>query len=534
MNRKTALTFALLVLLSSVTAAPAFGQQQQESRTANLYIEQPTYIDNAVTVNDSGKLPVYRVKGERIRMTPQNFDTEDVVDFGVAAGGATLDFDSRSAEYVLRPSNTNGSIRLFWIVEEERLVNRTVTRNNSTTTVQETDTVRVKYEAVVTVERTDYAHLPRNRIQQMRSDAENWTSLVDEIKSERIAGPNANVEDELESALSYLRLLHHPLTALTGEFTAILLSLFITLGGLLVLALFGLYHIWATRFEKAYVHRIESLEAEREDIDQSRDELIREKREKILANLDWQDLGFPDHVAAAFRQSFGETVLEGWMALQEMLLPEMIIRDRLEAMGKVGYEAAIDYDDVATDGGEDEEAVRAMSSARILPREVPADVRDDEERVAIDDLEGDSMDQLVEAVSWDDEELLAFSLPDADLERDELSSVLESQNYEQLIAKIEEQVGEGKAFDNREEYLEYLVQFAVDIRMHEFTDEHGAPKPVRYMLETWLKVAQITSDRYNFPFADYTVENLQLILMNEDIGADVARYVDEVEAGKHG
>lgn len=507
----TTITFVAVLLITVISGAAMAQTSADDKEAANLHIVQESYVDQSVGVNDTGDIPVYDVHGAQVYITPLNFDTDNVIDFRVDGDDAELSFDERAGHYTFDPFGGDGTYELVWLVEEEEEV-----QEGNQTSIQ---VEQVRYSAIISISGTRVDVFEEGEFAQMREDAANWSAWESAVLSENVAGPEADIETETQSALNYLRVIHNPLEALTGEFTAVLLLLFMSLGGLVVLLFFGAYHLWTTWYEKKYVHKTESLEAEREDIESRFDSLKRKERQQALANTGWDELFPNDEVAAAFRETFGETLWDGSLTLQEIFLPQTLIRDRLEAMGLVGHEV-----DVEREGGE-------IVAATILDASYDED--DATEIVAIDDLDDDELDQLVEAVDWSDPVLVDFDMVKADFDRDDMGTVLESPNSSKLLLEVDKHLGPDGRFTSRKEYLQYITEFVEDVVEHDYTTSDGGIKPVRHMLNSWLKMSHVGSDKHGFPQLKYIAEYIQLILLDQDIGAEVQTYVEEVNYGRH-
>jgi hypothetical protein len=278
----------------------------------------------------------------------------------------------------------------------------------------------------------------------------------------------------------------------------------LTLGGFLFLLtfvgplVFVLYRYYKQRNERATVQALEG------DLDAKQVELEDRERLQQLANMDWGDIFADDHVAHAFREHLGETVLDGWMSLNAALLPRHVIRDRLQAMAQHGYAAEwADYDEA---------------------RLVEANPESDEDFESLRNPD----DELLDALDWDDPLLRSFDLGEVDVDLSELDTELETLDLETLIDELDAQM---RHFDEPGEYGAYLREFVESVRAHPFTDEQGRPDDVRYAMSCWLKTAQLLGDRHHFPAAEYLVEAIEGALGNHDLGQQAEAYVDRVQSG---
>jgi len=512
MRRATSI-LAVLVVVSLV--APT-GAAALEQRSADLAIDQPHYIDGEVKQSAVNGSTVYEAEGESIEIRPRNFDPADVRSFGVEESSGSLSYDSEMGTYVFE-AGRDGTYHLYWTVNETRVVNETVGNE----TVERRESVRVQYSAALRVESGERTHIPASQLEGIREDAANWSEFSGAVRSDEVAGPDADMGEYTQLAIDLIRLKEHPLSALTGNFTQVLLTLFITLGGMFVLLLFGLYHYLSRRSDIKFRHRRESLDAERADLEDQLLDLDERDRLSALEGMDWNDI-LPDDVARAFREAFGETVLDGYLRIQETLKPSNLVRDRLEAMSSEGYVAVVEREDVATDGGADVET--RIVDARIAPE---TDVEPGVETVDISDPSED----LLDALDWDDPELRSFDLAAHDIDQSEFSTRLEAASLEELIEEYEVEM---RQFDgNKEVFAAYLLEFLESVEGHEYTDEEGRVRHIRHSLNLFLRVSRILDERHETPIAGYQSDHIAYLLANYERDEEISQYVDEVREGRY-
>jgi len=507
---------SLLALLVVVSLVAPTGAAALEQRNAVLSIDQPHYIESDVQESAVNGSTVYEAEGPSLEIRPRNFAPGDVRSFGVEESAGSLSYDSSMGVYVFE-TDRDGTYNLYWTVNETRVVNET--RGNET--VETRESVRVQYSASLRVESSERTHIPASQLEGVREDAANWSEFTSAVRSEEVAGPNANMEEESQLAVNLLRLRYHPLSALTGNFTQVLLTLFITLGGFFVLLLFATYHYLTRRSDIKFRHRRESLDAERADVEDQLLELDERERLAALEGMDWNDI-FPDDVARAFRESFGENVLEGFLRIQESFKPSNLVRDRLEAMDSEGYVAVVDREDVATDGGADVESrivdARIVSDTNLEPGDEPVDLSEPSE-------------DLLDALAWDDPELRSFDLPSHDLDQSEFSTRLEGATLEELIEEYEVDM---RQFDgNKEVFAEYLLEFLTSVEGHEYTDEDGRVRHLRHVLNLFLRVSRLLDEKHETPLAAYQSEHIAYLLANYERDEEISQYVDEVREGRY-
>lgn len=503
---------ALVILLSAVGGAVA----AYTSEPAKLHVEQPSYVEGDVTTSKSGNLTTYHAQGERLFIAGQNFNDSAVVDAG-AGNGATLRFDEALGVWEFS-ADKSGTYETYWIVEERRQV--TITENNSTT--QAMKTVRVRYAARINVSATDLDHVPAGTVEQRREDAANWSSWVDAVRSERVAGADANVEQQTQLAINLLRLRHHPTSALTGNFTATLLLLFTTLGGFLVLLLWATWHYLTRRSDILENRERRMLDEERADLEDHLSEFEREQRLSALEGMDWNDI-FADSVARSMRDAFGDTVLDGWLAIQDALQPRNLVRDRLQAMS----DSHVAVETAETDGGAENEP-RGTGSFHLAPMgSEAADVPSERVHSLTD-----PSDEVIDGLAWDDPELMAVDLVDADLDADGLDTALSGPTLDELVDRYD--VDLARDFDgDREVFAQYLAEFLASVHEHDMTDAQGRVRPIRLAFNVLLRGLREVSDRHEIPLAHYQSEHIEMLLAGIDQEQDVEEYVNRVTEGRY-
>lgn len=319
------------VMLCSLVAAvgPAMSTvtaQSEDTNTAtegaDLTVEQPSYVSEEVDRQSSGGTPVYIVRGDVQRLYPQGFDAANVTEFGLSSGSGELSYDEDLGRYTLDPNGETGSFEAYWVVEETT----TVTEGNETTT----ETERVRHTAVIRVD--DLATvtvMQPNEVESLESNADKWSdwnATVTEVRESSILGhrlsaPQSN-QDVMQSMVNAYLTLRSPTHLLDGGFTAAIIVIATTMGGIFLFLLLkvpdalALRKIYGDYFQRKSVEEQEGDLAERQEAEDLKDRLNR------FANWDWQDLpSVTDHEAVELREKVGETPLEG-------LLPDYVALPR--------------------------------------------------------------------------------------------------------------------------------------------------------------------------------------------------------------
>ncbi len=492
--------FALSALLLVGLIAPAASAAFVE-RPAELAIDQPHYIDGGVQTTGAGEAMTYEASGGHLRIQPQNFDRSNVTEFGVATttSDATLSDNTDLGVYELDVAS-NGTYELYWVAREVREVDN------------ETKLVDIRYTARVRVSDTDMQHIPDGTIDEYREDADNWSAFEQAVRSDKVVGPDADMEQSTETAINLLRLQNHPFSALTGDFTGLLLTLFITLPGLVIILIGVGMHLASRRSDIKERRRQSQLDAERADLEDELDAIEEHERLAALEGMDWNDVpDFDDATARAFREHLGETVLDGWLTIQSILTPETLVRDRLRAMA----DTHVAVEEPVADGG----ATAGTPSYRLEPRGAADEMAD--ERVATLD---EPSDEVVDGLDWDDPELREFDLTAADIEHSlEMDTLTEDLDVDVV-----------QDFESREEFTEYLFQFLQTVVDHEYTDKDGRVRPLRHALNLWLRALRFVGEREGVPTARYSAEHIESLLRTYDAEDEIAEWVNRVETGQEG
>lgn len=511
---KTILTAVLVVTLLVPSVAVA---QDATVRSASLAIQQPDYVDGDVTEASQNGTRLYTAAGETLEIVPLNFNQSDIVDFGVRSAQASLTYDDTFDEYVLNAENGTGTYQVYWLVNEQ------VVDDNTT----ETQTVR--YTALIRVSGgVDLVHRPAGDIEAVRDDAANWQELNATLHASGfVDGGPAAVERTLQEMMNWYQLRKSPLAALTGNFTAVGILLVTTIGGALWLLLWGGYHQRVVRYLYRKLNIHEAIESEEGSAKETIAELDQREKLQALQNMDWQDIFGDDHIAAAFREQFGETVGEGTIEYLAVTRPRNILRDRLQAMGHDGYVAVVE-DRAATDGGST--TGHLIASARVEPPAAGLEDVDDHDIIDLAAASDDTLDALLAdgVLDWDATPIRTFDLTTADYDPIEMETPLESMNLQDLIEELRADM---RHFDSPGAYGEYMREFLQSVREHPFCDEHGRVDELRYAMEQFLQHAQLLDDRFDYPLMHWHAQAWERAVIDYDPEQEAADLVRGVREG---
>lgn len=493
----------LAVLLVSLVATPLFAGSAAAA-DATLHVEQESYVDGDVAVNTEGSAPEYRVRGDRVLITPQNFDIEDVQTVGVEEDEGSLTYNDGLGVYEFTATN-NGTYHVFWEVTEERQ------QGNETTVTTE------RYEAVISVEQTDMQVLPASRFSELQTNAENWEEWKGTVRE--ISGPNADIEVETQLAATMLDIRRNPLDALTGRFWRLGVVIFGTFAGIMWALLFGLYN-WADKRQlRKELNEKKALLPDRGELESKLAELDHKDdlQSMVTTRPDaWYD---DPHIGQAAVEAHGEDMLTHFSAFEEMLSGIGALKDRLQAMAHAGYRARIQRDD---DG--------EIADVVLLDPDETDVAADGGDIVALGDMEADAFDALRGAVDIHDPTLQNFAYHECDTDRSELRD--DSDVPDSLDAMLEQMDAEIERFGgDKETYGEYLEAMLEDVIRHPSTDSDGVPKGQRWMMEQWYRVGIEARDIFGIP-VDFQVDIVQDLLSAHDPVEDAQRIAKQDRNGE--
>lgn len=477
------------------------------ARQATLAIETPAYVGDAATVRRNGST-VYLINSTQATIQPQTFDSEDVIGFGVVGTSGQLTYDDRMETFRYDTGGVVGSAELYWEVEE------TVRVGNGT------ETVRTRYVATVrSSSNASYQHYQAGEIDEMRSDSANWSEWEGSLVE--IYGDSVDVEQQTQKAIELSKLAHNPFSALSGNFTGLVVALFISLGGLLILALFGTFHL-VTRFSDIrYIHRSESLKADEKDIDDKARELNWREKMRSVSRWDWADF-FGDLVARAY-QAVARTPYQGLKRLSAARLPRNLLDLRIQAMGHDNYVGVVERSDVAADGGDESE--RPIVDARV---EHERDVATDAETVDLTALSHEERQEFLDALDWNDQILWTYDLSDTSATPEDISVEQAPVSLEELTEALGADL---RQFDSYKHWGKYMLEFVQYVRDHEICDEDGRPDDVQLILNEWMDANDMLSDGFDLPHYKAESEAIEWAVKNADPVKEADQTIENVTNG---
>ena len=555
----------LRVLLAVLVVAPAIGggavaiapvaaQESGSTRSANLDIVQPHYIDSSVDRSSDNETAVYEASGQRLRLYPTNFAARNVVDIGISpASNASFSRASAGSGYVLEPEQT-GTYNLYWVVE------RPVAGENASAG----DTERVRYEATISVGGDfDIVAVPKSRYDDQQAQAEKWGELNSSVQTmidnswivSTLPGDRPSAEAFVESALRKQRLVHNPAAAFGEGLTLLVLGIFSLGGGLLTLGALG-WHAKAVAWLRRRLNIYESVEDAEGDVARKMEAQNIADAKRARQNQRFSDVYQP-HIADAMAE-LGETPYEADVNLAASMLPSEAVAQKARAMGASGYvavvpEAVVDLltadedtdedgdgpsDGLATDGGadtdppaspEDIDTTTLLDHLKATDERLaiqPADAVDDD-AVTVPLSEADR--DWIAVLPVNDEVLLEFDLAGAEFDRVAADSDLPEWDLEDII---EQSHLEMRHFNSPASAAEHLKAFVEDTCEHQVTDPDGRPRTTRTVLETVLRDSQILEDRFNLS-RQHFIDWLEAAIQADDPVAEGLDHADDVEAGMY-
>lgn len=524
---RRALLALLLVGSLLAGAVPVGAQDGVLTRDAAVVVEQPHYVDSDVETRQVNGTSTYVASGRVLDLHPQNFDDASVIDYGVETTGGELAYDSATGQFQFQ-ANASGTYRVYWVVPEQVAVETNSTNATAANATGGTTTRQVRYAANIRVSGTaQKAHVAQGELADTRQAAANWqefNATVQDLRDENLLLQSADLstEETVQGMVNAYILQNDPLRALTGNVTTVILILFTTLGGgLLLTGLLGYHTIVVGKFQRA-LNRAESVEADEGALAERAASLEREERLRQLQNHDWNDVFEDDHIAHAHR-TLGDTPLEGFTRFTGTLLqPRVWVRERLQAMGSEGYVAVPADDGLRSDGGDEADGPdwSTIDDAEVVPGDAV------EGETPTDEL-GDPSDDLLDALDWQQPAIRDFDLASAELSLPDGSPTPETLDIDELTAQAELDM---EHFDSAEQAGEYLREWLDAVRDHDFTETDGTVDTSRYVLNRWLQTAQLARDEFSLP-VEYMTEPIEAAIDWNDPEESAAATVAEIRSG---
>ena len=468
-NRTLVVLAVLLVGALAAPVAAAASQPGDTAQRASLEIQQPHYIDSDVQVTRGANHTTYHVKGSYFEILPENFDSDDVINYGVMQEGATLSYDKTTGEYVLNTGGQSGTFTLYWVASQ------TTANENATNT---TSTSRVRYEARVQTETGELAHIPQSNVNQLREDAANWSEVTESFGD---VGGDAPVEEKLATALNWYQFSVNPFSALSGDFSGAVLILLLTNGGRLLLGLLILVPIATTAPVILKYRKLRERTPELAELDTEKLKIWRDKRKQSLVEVTPHDLPLNGRTADNLEHTLGENLWEIADSLQRLFDHSKLKRVYLQAMAQRGDTAAV----ARTTAGDIEEVTLNPSEDS------------DADAQALTDYDDEDFASIVSAADWGAVDASALQ---ADIDLTELDTPISPTDVDDdIVAELD--VSFPEDFESREQFAECLYEVWKHIAKHGYTTNDGYIKQERSLLNLFAVLSSVTAERYDYPVA---------------------------------
>lgn len=504
--------------LPAATAAPT-------TQSADLAIEQPSYVDSRVHTTTVNGTNVYTVKGDWAGINPQNFNTSNVVSYGVTAPEGKLQYEEQMGTFEFDPEGHTGTFDMYWVVQRPTVVE--VAQNN--TTVTKVVDQRVRYEATIRVKgMAKMEHYQAGALAETKQKANLWeeyNSTVQEIRNQDLLfwfGGAPSVQTISQTSLNmYVSVFGPVYSFLNGS--GILLALILSGFGLAFLGShYGVFSLVVYRLKKQ-LNKFRAIEAEEGDVGTKANEVARRERNRTFINRDWNDY-FNDFISRIFRESWdADTPAEAFEVLSNGALnPATWMANRLQMMHHAGYRLAVPRDVSDADVWD----LSPEKTHIIRPNE---QVADDEKVVGLDA----NMEELLEIVDWNDEAIWNDFNPVAvaeQIDRGELDSVPMTYDLEQLLETS------GLAydrFDSTERAGQALLEYAEAVVESDLTDASGRIDDTAMTLTHLGNFASKVADYDGMPVAKAHHETIEAALYLHDPNARAEERVTEVRNGSH-
>lgn len=520
---KLILAAALIVSMIAPAVATTAAVDGEQKR-AELQIHQPHYIESGVRTEDAGNYTVYEAGGRVLQLQPRNFNGSQVVSVSIAEDVGSIRYDSSRNVFIFDSEGTEGTFRITWVVDEQ--VEKTVQDGNVTTTKNVTE--RREYVAVIRTENVNLAHVPASRLEQIKSDAENWSEVASLYG--QVGSPNKPIEKKLQFGAMLVDAAYNPLKALSGDFGLAIQAVFFSAGGLIFFVLWNIPHLVRSRRLRKENKELKEKIGDYESIDEALDELFTEKRKRYLKEKSWNDW-FDDRTAYWLRREFAPEPWSGFRRIMAMVSPSHLNGIVAGAMLDSGrYTAVVTYDpdSAFTDGGEDVVDVEQdVVSARMVE---DADVEALESNLDENERLVSTSDELTDEIStrFDPATLDSDILRRHDVElRNVALPVANTPDEDDFVEQLNVSIPDD--FETREHFAEVLETIVRKVAATDYSDAEGEIQPERDLANFLMGFAAIGGESYNQPYLRYIRD---LMIHNLDRLDASERTIDVVEEAR--
>lgn len=499
-------SFAILLLLNLVLSGlvipvsmTAEAQQSQITKEANLDVYSERVVGDSVeTITNNNGDRVYSASGQYVEIETNNFNQSEVIDKGVDGSQGILKYDNGIDRYVLNSEGVDGTYVVYWTIQEE------VDVGNST------ELRVVRYESRIQMSDTNAKLVQEQNYKELESDASKWRDWESKIID--LFGEDVDVQAETNSAYQFLRWRSEAFLILGKDITVIISLFVLTWGGrftliiLLALVTYGIFK--GTR----YYNRREKQDPYEQDILDRESHITKKESEQMLQGMDFEDV-FDVNRADMYREATDSNNMhEFYKTLSATMTREYISRLKLNIMNQDGYSAAVKRTD--EDG---------IIDARI----VDMDEYELEENESIEEIVNVS-EEMFEAVK-DDDMLINYVIKPDESDPTDIEPVIINderiKTLEDLISLIDDDLVDNPIDSKKvgEDWARALDM----IRKHPSTDENGALKTMRSVLNDIVEVHRVVSDKHDVPLVREQANAIEYLLYGVDVDNDVKQIINE-------
>lgn len=530
MTRRRTLTVAFLIamLLVPMAATPAAANLSYGDERADLDIREEAWIDSddSSNVDRTTNRTIYGVEGPRYEIALKNVPHENVTDYGVADGEASISYDAQRNVWVVEPAG-EGTIGLYWDAVE--------------------DGERTRYAASLEASNVQWTHHKPGEMQELRNDAENWSQAE---SSALHINPHQPADETISDGLTYAQFFDSPFASFRNDIKATVIMLTLRPGGLAILGVLLAISVIGAAAGYRYRNKTRKQFEEWDEIQTERDQVWLDKARRIIQQYGLSDL-FPDHIARAMTNLFGPNP---WVAFKNYMLMRSPTHTKglvLQMMAQIGYVGVVNRDDEGDiaevravhesqlEGADDFEDLEPGGNAvplRDLVNSGPFDPDDDDvaadgglETVPFETLRYDNREdrEKLSKVPGGDLDLRVFD-DSVTVNADDIQLPIDNHNIEdaELIAEINPKFPGD--FEDEQQYarvLGELLEFVVNHPL--YTDDEGRVREEMDLLAFLGEMDSVLADKADFPVADTQRKALFWIAEELDPNSKLRDEIDD-------
>lgn len=485
-----ALIIAMGVLLPAAVGPAAAAEQ------ADLQIDQPSYVDTNVQIDESGEQRIYKVRGNEYRIRLNGVDHENVSAVNVVNGPGSIEYDEGIDAWRFSPNGNAGTSTLRFQVE---IAGGVVTQ-----------------EAILQTSDVNWVHRTSKEDKKITAAANKWETVKQKAAD---VDPDAETMAIVNLGMTAAKFIKSPFEAYVNDIQAALIILFFRPGGWTVLAILIGIALFGVASGARYKNRTQKQLADWGDIQTEKDEAYLQKARKVASEWDWNDL-FPDDVARAHRDYFGRNCWTGLKSYMLMRSDTSIKGTVLQMMGQLEYEGWIKRN-------EDGTIIDAGTTQGESPRGDGGDV----ETIQLGKLDHeDERDRaFIEAVGIEDIDDTVF---DVDPERIDLSKAqFAISNREVDDAELFRYINPDfpEDYEGEPELCEILGKFFEWVIEHPATDDVGRIEPTHDLISYHAEMSSILADDLDIPIGMWYRREMFWLADRLTADAELAETIERVD-----